>query len=445
MHATDVKPCYSVGYGSTSNNSSVKDSSDKFPQKSEFVHSPYYGSSSATGSKPPPGSLKQSRTPEDSDSHSRGSSGSGAGTSTGSAAKVIPKTEVTGTSSCCSNSGMRGDLLVPKTEAASGSNVGVGVGVASASSCATCTPPPPAPLRQTNFDPSSYLNQDSNSSSVSSMDTLGSRSAVGGGGGGNGGGGGGGGGSGGGGSGGCGGGGGGSGAGGSGGGGGGGGSSNPMSSGTHHIQHPHPHHPVAQHHQHPHHPPPPPVPYSTMSLVEDPRTLPHQIPQRSPYDSSALVPTSSEEMYQHRQYNSMNSVNSNANISRPLVSYSSEMTVRAYDTGVLATAGHRPYDPGTAAASYERYDTSQQACNPLQQQQQPPPQHPQRPPPPPPPHSMYGYTTNQGPLSEHEQQVRDYQPDSLSQQMAVAAAGMAGMMKPEGSPDAEPNTPLYPR
>jgi hypothetical protein len=58
---------------------------------------------------------------------------------------------------------------------------------------------------------------------------------------------------------------------------------------------------------------------------------------------------------------------------------------------------------------------------------------------------MYGYTTNQGTLSEHDQQVRDYQPDSISQQMAVAAAGMAGMMKPEGSPDAEPTTPLYPR
>ena len=186
MQNADVKPCYSVGYGSTSSNSSVKDSPDKFPHtpggKSEFVHSPYYG-----GSKPPPGSLKQSRTPEDSDSHSRGSSGSGTGTSTGSATKVIPKTEVTGTSSCCSSSAMRGELLVPKTEAASGSNVGVGVGVAGASSCASCTPPPPAPLRQTNFDPSSYLNQDSNSSSVSSMDTLGSRSAIGGGGGGGGG------------------------------------------------------------------------------------------------------------------------------------------------------------------------------------------------------------------------------------------------------------------
>lgn len=124
------------------------------------------------------------------------------------------------------------------------------------------------------------------------------------------------------------------------------------------------------------------------------------------------------------------------------MAYSSEMAVRAYDTGVVGTPAHRPYDPGTAAA-YERYDSSQQACNPLQQQQQLPPQHPQRPPPPPP--SVYGYTTNQGTLSEHEHQVREYQQDSITQQMAMAAAGMAGMMKPEGSPDAEPSAPLYPR
>lgn len=241
-----------------------------------------------------------------------------------------------------------------------------------------------------------------------------------------------------------------------------------MSSGTHHhLQHPpHPHHPVPQHHQHPHHQPPPPVPYSTMSLVEDHRTLPHQIPQRSPYDSSAMVATSSDELYHHRpdhsgrQYNTMNSVNSNGNISRPIVAYSSEMAVRAYDTGVVTTPGHRPYDPGTATV-YDRYDTAQQACNPLQQQQQPPP-HQQRPPPPPPPPSMYGYTTSQGALGEHEQQVREYHQEAMTQQQqqqqqqhqmavaAAAAAGMAaasaGMMKPEGSPESEPNAgPLYPR
>lgn len=71
---------------------------------------------------------------------------------------------------------------------------------------------------------------------------------------------------------------------------------------------------------------------------------------------------------------------------------------------------------------------------------------------------MYGYTTSQGTLSEHEQQVREYHQEAMTQQQqqhqmavaAAAAAGMAaasaGMMKPEGSPESEPNTgPLYPR
>jgi hypothetical protein len=167
-----------------------------------------------------------------------------------------------------------------------------------------------------------------------------------------------------------------------------------------------------------------------------------------------MVPTSSDELYHHRpdhsarQYNAMNNVNSNANISRPIVAYSSEMAVRAYDTGVVSTPGHRPYDPG-AAAVYDRYDATQQGCNPLQQQQ--------RPPPPPPPPSMYGYTTSQGTLGDHEQQVREYHQEAVTQQqqhqMAVAAAAAAGMaaasaamLKPDGSPEAEVNTaPLYPR
>jgi hypothetical protein len=66
---------------------------------------------------------------------------------------------------------------------------------------------------------------------------------------------------------------------------------------------------------------------------------------------------------------------------------------------------------------------------------------------------MYGYTTSQGNLGDHEQQVREYHQEAMTQQqqqqqqqMAVAAASMAGMMKPEGSPESEPNTgPLYPR
>jgi hypothetical protein len=75
---------------------------------------------------------------------------------------------------------------------------------------------------------------------------------------------------------------------------------------------------------------------------------------------------------------------------------------------------------------------------------------------------MYGYTTSQGALGEHEQQVREYHQEAMTQQQqqqqqqhqmavaAAAAAGMAaasaGMMKPEGSPESEPNAgPLYPR
>jgi hypothetical protein len=70
---------------------------------------------------------------------------------------------------------------------------------------------------------------------------------------------------------------------------------------------------------------------------------------------------------------------------------------------------------------------------------------------------MYGYTTSQGTLSEHEQQVREYHQEAVTQQqqhqMAVAAAAAAGMaaasaamMKPDVSPESETNAgPLYPR
>lgn len=65
----------------------------------------------------------------------------------------IPKTEMN-TSSCCSVQG-QGELLVPKTEITS-----------------TCRSPPSS--IRSHYEP--YLNQDSNSSSMSSMDTINSRS-----------------------------------------------------------------------------------------------------------------------------------------------------------------------------------------------------------------------------------------------------------------------------
>lgn len=145
------------------------------------------------------------------------------------------------------------------------------------------TPPPPPPKT---FD--SYLNQDSNSSSVSSMDTMNSRAGS-------------------------------------------------QLSSCHHIPHQPPHHPV------PHHPQPPP-PYGTMSLVEPP----HQLPQRSPYENSDIV-TTSEDAYRDRSY--ITSENHSVSITRPMVTYPGEIN-RNYES----TAGHRPYDPGTA---YDRYDSSQ--------------------------------------------------------------------------------------
>jgi hypothetical protein len=69
---------------------------------------------------------------------------------------------------------------------------------------------------------------------------------------------------------------------------------------------------------------------------------------------------------------------------------------------------------------------------------------------------MYGYTTSQGTLSEHEQQVREYHQEAVTQQqqhqmaVAAAAASMAAasvaMMKPDGSPESGADAgPLYPR
>ncbi|KAK6626056.1 hypothetical protein RUM43_006360 [Polyplax serrata] len=125
------------------------------------------------------------------------------------------------------------------------------------------TPPPPPPKT---FD--SYLNQDSNSSSVSSMETMNSRAGS-------------------------------------------------QLSGCHHIQHQPPHHPV------PHHPQPPP-PYGPMSLVDPP----HQLPQRSPYENSEIV-TTSEDAYRDRSY--LTSETHPVSITRPMVTYPGEIN-RNYDS-----------------------------------------------------------------------------------------------------------------
>lgn len=121
------------------------------------------------------------------------------------------------------------------------------------SEVASNTPPPPPPR---SFD--SYLNQDSNSSSVSSMDTMNSRTGS-------------------------------------------------QISGGHHIQHQPPHHPIV------HHPQPPP-PYGPMPLVEPS----HQLPQRSPYENSEIV-TTSEDAYRDRTY--IASENDSVSITRPMVTY----------------------------------------------------------------------------------------------------------------------------
>lgn len=109
----DVKPSYLVAYGSASGNN--PDQSDNKP-----AYNPYYSKFQE---------MKSDNTMK------------------------IPKTEVT-TTSCCSVSG-RSDLLVPKTESSS-------------NSCRS----PPSGIRPA-YDP--YMSQDSNSSSMSSMDAMSSR------------------------------------------------------------------------------------------------------------------------------------------------------------------------------------------------------------------------------------------------------------------------------
>lgn len=259
----------------------------------------------------------------------------------------IPKTEAN-TSSCCNVAGSRTDLLVPKSETTS-------------SSCRSSSPSSMRPA----YDP--YLNQDSNSSSMSSMDTMGSR----------------------------------------------------QMGGPHHHLHGS-HHSVLPQHQNPHQP---------VYTIDDARQ--HQMPHRSPYHQS---PMSTEDMYHRpehaiRSYADMSEAG-NGGITRPIVTYSNEIAGRAYDSSLINSASHRPYDPGTVTA-FERYDPNSQPCGPLQQ-----PLMPQRVP----PQNMYPY----GSLEEDQR----YQQEASAvqqHQMAVATAAAAGMMKTEHSPEQEPTGPLYPR
>lgn len=311
----DVKPTYLVNYGGNNSNSATETKTEYPDSKNEY--DPYYSKLSQTGQlKDVPPGLK------------------------------IPKTESSNSSSCCSVSGSRTDLLVPKSETTS-------------SSCRSSSPSSMRPA----YDP--YLNQDSNSSSMSSMDTMGPR---------------------------------------------------PMGAPHHHL----PHHSVLPQHQNPHQPQP------VYSMDE----RQHQLPHRSPYHQS---PMSTEDMYHRpehlRPYPDMTE-SGNTGITRPIVTYSNEIAGRAYDSSLINSASHRPYDPGTVTA-FERYDPNSQPCGPLQQ-----PIMPQRVP----PQNMYPY----GSLEEDQR----YQQEASAvqqHQMAVATAAAAGMMKTEHSPEQESTGPLYPR
>lgn len=252
MSPTDMKSCYSIqGYADHSTSRS----------SSEYAPSPYYSGTPKPTIKPT--KIIHKEEPEKSSS------------------KLIPKTE--SSSTCCSLAPTKTELLV-KPE------------LASSSSCRSNTPPPPPPpVRPNTYD--SYLNHDSNSSSVSSMDTMGHHQ-------------------------------------------------------QHHQLHPGSHLPVPPPPVPPHHIHPPPPPYSSMGLVEDSRSLQH----RSPYDANTMVPSNTSEDMYHRPEHAGRSypMNNGATLNRPVPSYSTEMTARGYEV-----AGHRPYDPGTTAA-YDRYEAPPQ-------------------------------------------------------------------------------------
>ncbi|CAH1115073.1 unnamed protein product [Psylliodes chrysocephalus] len=145
----------------------------------------------------------------------------------------------------------------------------------------------------------------------------------------------------------------------------------------------------------------------------------HQLPHRSPYHQSPM----SEEMYhRERSYAEMNESIGGNGIARPVVTYSNEIANRTYESGLINSAGHRPYDPGTN--SFERYDSSQ--CVSLQQPLGPPRV---------PPQGMYGYI-------EEQQEQRYQQEAAAAQQHQIVVANAQNMMKTE---EPESTGPLYPR
>ncbi|XP_044271202.1 myelin transcription factor 1 isoform X3 [Tribolium madens] len=227
----------------------------------------------------------------------------------------IPKTEIN-QSSCCSVSGQT-ELLVPKSEI-------------NASTCRS------SPSIRSTYEP--YINQDSNSSSLSSMDTVNSRGP------------------------------------------------------PHQIHHLSPH--------------------------QSNYGIEHQIPHRSPYHQM------SDEMY-HRSDRSYTDITDSigGTIPRPVVTYSNEIVTRSYDSSVVNSASHRPYDPGTATA-FERYDSAQ--CLAMQQGLVPPRV---------PPQGMYGYAAME------EQQDQRYQQEGVSVHHQIAP--QQGLLKTEASQEA--SGPLYPR
>ncbi|KAJ3644335.1 hypothetical protein Zmor_027001 [Zophobas morio] len=233
----------------------------------------------------------------------------------------VPKTEIS-QSSCCNVSGQT-ELLVPKTELTG-----------------TCRSPP-SNMRNA-YEP--YLNQDSNSSSMSSMDTINSRA---------------------------------------------------------------PQHQI--HHMTPHQNPQSGYP------------MDHQMSQRSPYHQSPM----SEEMYHRSDRSYTDMTDSMGGIPRPVVTYSNEIASRSYDSSMVNSASHRPYDPGTATA-FERYDGQ---CVTMQQGLAPPRV---------PPQGIYGYG------SLEEQQDQRYQQEAVAvQHHQIGVNGSQGLIKTETGQ--ESTGPLYPR
>ncbi|XP_050313108.1 myelin transcription factor 1 isoform X2 [Anthonomus grandis grandis] len=234
----------------------------------------------------------------------------------------VPKSEMpSSTSSCNISCENQPELVVPKTEITT-------------PSCRS----PPVNLRSA-YEP--YMNQDSNSSSISSMEAMSSRI-------------------------------------------------------PHHLQHLSPH----------------PGSHPGYSME-------HQIPHRSPYHHSPIA----EEMYhRERAYQEMNEPVTT--IARPVVTYSNDLVNRSYDSSLVNSASHRPYDPGTNTG-FERYDSGQ--CVPLQQSLGPPRV---------PPQGIYSYM-------EDSQEHRYQQEAVAAQQHQLAVANAQSMLKQEDQES--PAGPLYPR